>query len=170
MANALLATSENNFITKNFSHQKRITFHWICQVSALISMTLAQVAIYVTKEKLGYPHFESWHSKLGIASYLTIIAGMFGGSAAKFSNSLRNMANPMKIKAGHTILGASAYILFIIAINSGIYQSWNEMGDEMLKTIVFLVLVVTTFIITKRNYSDGFAKLKKANVKKPKVK
>lgn len=170
MANALLSTSENNFITRNFSYQQRITFHWVLQVSALVCMVTAQIAIYVTKERLKFPHFESWHSKLGLASMITMFAGMFGGNAAKFSHLLRNIFNPIKVKAGHTILGASAYILFIFTLSSGFRMSWNEMGDESLKNIMSLILLITTIFIVKRNYSVGFAKFKKTPVKKPKVK
>lgn len=33
MSNAILIMADNNFLTMNFSHQKRVTAHWIVQVS-----------------------------------------------------------------------------------------------------------------------------------------
>jgi uncharacterized membrane protein len=161
MANGILSMSDKNVFSQNLSHQKRVTVHWVMQAFALVVITIAQSAIYVNKDRNGYPHYQTTHSIFGLITYLiTVGVGTFGGTAAKYSYQLRNFVKPAMVKIGHGFGGIGVYILAIVTISLGINQSWNNEGDDKVKIGLFAALAVTTFFVVNKSFNVALDRLK----------
>lgn len=49
MSHGVLAMADKSIFTQGFTHQQRVTAHWVTQAIALILITIAQSAIYINK-------------------------------------------------------------------------------------------------------------------------
>ena len=61
-------------------------------------------AIYLNKEIADKPHFQTWHSRVGLATLVGTLLVAFGGIAAKYSSSLKNYIRPINVKLYHATL------------------------------------------------------------------
>lgn len=169
MTNGILSMADKNVFTQNFSHQKRVTAHWVMQAFALILITIAQSAIYINKDRNGYPHYQSIHSIFGLVTYLMAVGvGTFGGTAAKYSYQLRNFVKPVMLKIGHGFGGIAVYVLAMITIFLGINQSWNEEGDDKIKIGLVAAFTVTTYFVVNKSFKLAVDRLKEMSKKSKK--
>lgn len=153
--------SDKNVFTQNLSHQKRVTAHWVLQAFALILITIAQSAIYVNKERNGYPHYQTIHSIFGFVTYfLTLFVGTFGGVVTKYSYQLRKFVMPAKCKVGHAFGGISIYVIAIVTIFLGINQSWINEGDKNIKMGLAAAFVGTSFYVVNKSFKLAVKRLK----------
>jgi cytochrome b-561 domain containing protein 2 len=159
MAQAILAISGTSILTSNSSHNKRVTAHWVLQTLAIVLITIAQVSIYMNKERNGYLHYQTIHSYFGCFTYLSTIAGIFGGSAAKYSTSLASIATPVKFKISHGTLGAVLYVVVILTICLGINQTWASEVDSRLRLITMGTLVVSCFFVVTKSIQTALARV-----------
>lgn len=157
--------ADKNVFTESLSHQQRVTAHWVINAVALILITIAQSAIYINKERNGYPHYQSLHSLFGIATYLTTLLATFNGTANKYSQKLKSFVKPVMIKIVHGFVGVFAYVLATVTILLGIYQSWNEEGDDNVKIGLVAVLSVSAFYVVNKSVKVALDRKKEMSKK-----
>lgn len=142
--------SGKSVFTESLSHQKRVTAHWVVQAVALVLITIGQSAIYINKDRNGWPHYQSWHSLFGLATYLLTLSATLGGTLTKYSQKLRSFVKPGFLKIGHGYAGIFVYLLAIATIFLGLNQSWTESADEQLKYgLLGAFLVTSTYVVSK---------------------
>jgi uncharacterized protein YqgC (DUF456 family) len=90
MSNAILIMSDNHILTKSFSHQDRVTVHWIIQVFAVVLITIAQICIFWNKVRLEKSHYQTTHAIFGLITYILTLLTTFGGKLEEFYCSLIN--------------------------------------------------------------------------------
>lgn len=166
MANGILSMADKNVLTQSFSHQQRVTIHWILNAVALVLITIAQSAIYINKDRNGYPHYQSYHSWFGLVTYLmTVGVGVFGGTATLYSQKLKSFVKPAMLKAVHGLGGITVYILAVVTIVLGISQGLNEEGDDKKKIGITVVYSLTTLYVVSKSYSTATERLKEVSKK-----
>jgi hypothetical protein len=166
MANGILSIADKNVFTQNYTYQQRVTNHWISQAVALVLITIAQSAIYINKDRNGYPHYQTYHSWFGLVTYLmTVMVGTFGGTATLYSQKLKNFVKPVMLKAGHGLGGITVYSLAVLTIYLGLNQSWHEEGDDKLKLGLLAAFVVSTGYVVSKSYKTAMERLKEMSKK-----
>lgn len=166
MANGILSMADKNVFIQNYSHQQRVTVHWVLQAVALVLITIAQSAIYINKDRNGYPHYQTYHSLFGLATYLTtVFVGVFGGTATKYSHKLRNFVKPAMLKVGHAFGGITVYSLAVATICLGLNQSFTAEGDEKVKFFLLAAFIVTTVYVVSKSYETAVERLKELSKK-----
>lgn len=103
MAHGILVMADKHALTQHFNYKERITTHWVLQAVALVLITVAQSAIYINKERNGYPHYQTTHSLFGLTTYLLTLGASFGGVLTKYSSKLRSFVKPSMLKIGKII-------------------------------------------------------------------
>lgn len=159
MAQAILAIPGLSILAGGSTHNKRVTAHWVLQTLAIVLITIAQVSIYTNKERYGKPHYQTIHSYFGCFTYLSTLAGIFGGTAAKYSTSLTSIATPVKFKISHGTLGAILYVIVILTICLGINQTWASEADSQLRLITMGILVVSCFFVVTKSIQTALARV-----------
>jgi len=158
VSHGILTMADKNAFTQNFDYHKRITAHWVVQAIALTLITAAQSAIYINKNRNGYPHYQSIHSIFGLITYLTTLSATLGGTFNKYSYSLRNFVKPAVIKVGHAFAGIAVYVLAIATISLGINQTWTSSEDLNVKLGVFVAFVPTTIYVLNKSVKVAYAR------------
>lgn len=160
MSHAILVIADNNVSTLGYKYSDRIKVHWLLQAVALILITTAQSAIYINKENYGYPHFQSWHSFFGFATYMMTVSATLGGVLTKYSSKIK-FVKPAMLKLGHGFAGVFVYILAVCTIYLGINQTMMEgIADMQLKWGVLFAFIVTTVYIVRKSVKSRLSKKK----------
>lgn len=152
MSHAILTMADNNFLTQSLNYHNRVTVHWVLQTSALVLITIAQTCIFLNKNSLGKPHYQTTHSLFGLTTYLLTVIGSLGGIFTKISFKLKHLVKPILIKIVHSFAGLLTYILAFITICLGINQSWNNSYDDWTKPIIYVLLAFTTLYVTIKSF------------------
>ena len=152
MSHAILTMADNNFLTQSLNYQSRITVHWILQTSALLLITIAQTCIFLHKNNLGKPHYQTTHAIFGVTTYLLTITATLGGVFTKYSFQLKDYMKPALTKILHGIAGLLTYTLAMITICLGVGQFFGDEGDSWKKPIIFVLLTFTTLYVTIKSF------------------
>lgn len=159
MVQGILAVSGQSIFADVSSHGKRVYGHWVLQTLALVVITIAQTSIYVNKNNNGYPHYQSTHSYFGLATYVATVIGAFGGTANKYSNSLKSFIKPVQLKVGHAMAGSVLYVVAVITICLGINQTWSKESDSQLKLGTMAILIVSSFYVISKSIKTALSRL-----------
>jgi len=83
---------------------------------SLVSAAGGFGAIYFNKEIAGKPHFQTWHSRVGLAALVGTLLVALGGIAAKYSASIKHYIRPINVKLYHATLALIGMCLMLILI------------------------------------------------------
>lgn len=159
MAQGILAVSGQSIFADVSTHNKRVYGHWVFQTLALVLITIAQSSIYVNKNNNGYPHYQTIHSYFGLGTYIATLFGAIGGTANKYSNSLKGFIKPVQLKVGHAMAGSVLYVIATITICLGINQTWTSESDAQLKLGTMAILVVSSFYVITKSIRTALSRL-----------
>lgn len=159
MVQGILAVSGQSIFADVSTHNKRVYGHWTLQTLALILITIAQSSIYVNKNNNGYAHYQTIHSYFGLATYIATIFGSLGGTANKYSNSLKGFIKPVQLKVGHALAGSVLYIVAVITICLGINQTWKDESDAQLRLGTMAILIISSFYVVTRSIKTALSRL-----------
>lgn len=147
--------TDRNVFTQGFNYEKRVKTHWVLQAIALVLITIAQAAIYINKERNGYPHYSSTHSLFGAATYTLTLVATFGGVLTKYSFKLRGFVKPAMLKGGHAMGGITVFTLATATIFLGINQSWVAFNDIYLKFGILFCFIITTLYVVGKSFKHA---------------
>ena len=159
MSHGVLAMADKNIFTQGFTHQQRVTAHWVTQAIALVLITIAQSAIYINKDRNNWPHYQSTHSLFGLVTYLLTISATLGGVLTKYSHQLRSFVKPAMLKIGHGFAGIFVYVLAMSTIFLGVNQSWTDYGDLYVKFGVLLGLIISSIYVTSKSFKVAISRI-----------
>lgn len=170
MSNGILAMADKNIFTQGLSHSKRVTVHWVLQGLALVLITIAQMAIYINKDRNDWPHYQSTHSLFGLVTYSLTFFATFGGLVTKYSYQLRRFVKPVMLKIGHGFGGILVYTLAATTIFLGINQSWVDFGDIKVKFTILFALVISTIYVVSKSMKTAVSRVGGMSKKETKLK
>ncbi|CAM9748325.1 unnamed protein product [Ascophyllum nodosum] len=106
------------------SKTRRVQFHSALSNGGLLFMLGGQYAIYTNKERMGKPHFTSWHSYFGLLTLALWAANVAvaGTNTVDFSNKRLVF---LWRSWSHRWLGAAAYTLGLVAVSLGLHSGWG---------------------------------------------
>lgn len=151
MSHAILCMADNNVLTRSLNYHQRVTTHWILQASAMVLITTAQTCIFLHKNKLQKPHYQTTHSIFGLITYLLTVGAIFGGVFAKFSFRLKDFVKPVISKVVHGFVGLLVYYMAMITICLGIHQFFNTEYDDWMNPAVYVLLFITSIYVTGKS-------------------
>lgn len=159
MSHGILAMSDKNVFTQGLNYQKRVTTHWVTQAVALVLITIAQSAIYINKERYGYPHYQTTHSLFGLVTYLLTVTATLGGTLTKYSYQLRNVVKPAMLKIGHSFAGITVYMLATATIFLGLNQSWTDYNDLYVKLGILVSFLITSTYVCNKSFKSATSRI-----------
>lgn len=151
MSEAILAFTSSSPLSKGFSHSSRLTLHWVLQILAVSSITVAFLSIYYTKENYKKEHFVSTHASLGLTTCLLGGGVIAGGIAARFGFLLKSVINPILLKSIHASGGIATYLLAITTICYGLQTDWfrEKSHSDTITTTVTLTALIGLAVVAK---------------------
>lgn len=168
MSHGILTMADKNVFTQGYNHQQRVTTHWVVQAVALVLITVAQSAIYINKDRNGYPHYQSTHSLFGLVTYLLTVSATFGGALTKYSFQLRNVIKPAMLKTGHGFAGIAVYMMATTTIFLGLNQSWTDFDDLYVKLGILVSFLITSIYVTNKSFTTTIARFSEMKQKSKK--
>lgn len=141
LTEALVAFSSNSLVARNLKYNDKLTAHWALNASAVTLIAIAFWSIYANKNNNGYDHFASQHAKYGLNTCLMVIGTTFGGIAARYSATFRNVLKPIHLKLIHSLFGAITYTLAIYTFGLGLQSDWfrTKIADQYISALTFAV-------------------------------
>lgn len=149
MTSAINAITPGDLATEWMPIRLRSARHWVIQLFTGIVVLIGFLVILSNKIILEKPHFQTLHSKFGLASFIFMITTMLGGLGALYSLKLKQYLAPIYIKLLHASVGLSTFCLGIITILLGLYSQWWQFGDILRYTSMVLVLAVMLLTILR---------------------
>ncbi|KAG5684152.1 hypothetical protein PVAND_013393 [Polypedilum vanderplanki] len=145
LGEGILAMSGLSSLADGYSHNQRVSAHWVIQTIGMILITIAQSCIYINKDINGYPHYSTIHSWCGLVTYLLTIGATLGGVGNKYSTQLK--LKPVQLKIAHGFAGAFVYVCACGTICVGLNQVWTDEKDAELKLGAMVVIFLSCFYI-----------------------
>lgn len=151
MSNAILAYSNNYYLTYKLPYTSRVTLHWMLQVAAGTCILIAFLCIYFHKVNNNFPHFKTWHGYLGLITVILSAGASSGGILAKYSFQTRKLLKPVYIKVIHASFGSIAYILAITNICLGLNSDWfNSQANGALIVILIILNILSGAVVISK--------------------
>lgn len=148
MSQGILSMSDHNYATKLLTFKARVLAHWIIQTVALILISIAFLCIYLHKERIEKPHFQSVHGILGLTTSILTIVSVVGGILNKYSFKLKKIISTAVMKVIHSLAGIITFILALVTIGFGMYSDWFKKQIESEGVIIFLIVLLAFVMIT----------------------
>lgn len=98
---------------------------WIVQALVLVAATLGLVFIVSSKNRSERPHLVSWHSVLGLLTFLGTCGQVLCGLCLCFPRLL-GISSVDRLQLFHTIYGLIVYLLATFTVVLGIYSDWFQ--------------------------------------------
>lgn len=161
MVHAMLVMADNSAVSQNYTYKDRVNLHWILQAIALVLITIAQSAIYITKDNYGSAHYQTTHSLFGLTTYLLTLAATLGGVLNKYSSKLRGFVAPAMLKIGHGFAGITVFVLAVATIFLGLNQSWTDFGDMQIKFGILFAFIISAVYVVSKSFKTATARIMK---------
>eukprot|EP00794_Sanderia_malayensis_P005942 gene5942-6632_t len=136
MLEAILMFSPYSSLVPKTQHKERVRYHWIFQVSSVITAFLGFIAIFQHKErnKKNPVHFASWHSIFGLAAI---------------------------ILSGVNCLGGLVFLLACATMVLSLYSNWfKKAGGEFVWYAMLALITVLASVVTNQTSSELIFKKK----------
>lgn len=143
MTEAICCFIEPNIPTLGLHATRRKQLHWIMQCVAASSITAAFVIVLLNKQRIGKPHFATWHGLLGLLSIIASGVSMLGGLLALYAVQWRRWLRlrPALVRLLHSGAGIVAYGLGMVTIGFGCYSPFMAENATFQVQTVCAVLV-----------------------------
>ncbi|XP_063153784.1 probable transmembrane reductase CYB561D1 isoform X2 [Candoia aspera] len=107
------------------SYKVKVLLHWTAQMLALVAATLGLAFIISSKNRSELPHFISWHSILGLLTFLATCGQVLCGLCLLFPQALR-ISLMAQLRRCHTVCGLIVYLLTTFTVALGICSDWFQ--------------------------------------------
>ncbi|XP_025022011.1 cytochrome b561 domain-containing protein 1 isoform X1 [Python bivittatus] len=107
------------------SHKVKVQLHWTAQMLSLVAATLGLGFIISSKNRSELPHFISWHSILGLLTFLATCGQVLCGLCLLFPQLLR-ISLMAQLQRCHTMCGLMVYLLATFTVVLGICSDWFQ--------------------------------------------
>ncbi|KAM6454459.1 putative transmembrane reductase CYB561D1 isoform 2-T2 [Liasis olivaceus] len=107
------------------SHKVKVQLHWTAQMLSLGAATLGLGFIISSKNRSELPHFISWHSILGLLTFLATCGQVLCGLCLLFPQLLR-ISLMAQLRRCHTMCGLMVYLLATFTVVLGICSDWFQ--------------------------------------------
>ncbi|XP_061488541.1 probable transmembrane reductase CYB561D1 isoform X2 [Rhineura floridana] len=125
LTEAILIFSPEGFLFCSCSHKVKVQLHWTAQTLALVAATLGLAFIVSSKNRSELPHFVSWHSILGLLTFLATCGQVLFGFCLRFPQLLR-ISSVARLQLYHVTYGLTVYLLATFTVVLGLYSDWFQ--------------------------------------------
>ncbi|OQV13422.1 putative Cytochrome b561 domain-containing protein 1 [Hypsibius exemplaris] len=119
MPEAFTQISRLSEFGRRFSHRNRVTMHWVLQSISVILAGVGLACIFINKNQFKRPHLTTYHSWLGLSTFLYAVLQSLGGLfimypkwKPSFAPGTANMKVYHAVSAASLMLCASATMFF----------------------------------------------------------
>ncbi|KAH0618739.1 hypothetical protein JD844_018187 [Phrynosoma platyrhinos] len=158
----LIFSPDSSFFFCFCSHKVKVLLHWTAQILALVAAILGLVFIVSSKNQSELPHFESWHSIVGLLTFVVACGQVLCGLCLCFPQLLR-ISSVARLQQYHTMYGLIVYLLATFTVVLAICSDWFQaqikglvwyicVGLPFCPALVIMNHVVRTPLPKKRQY------------------
>jgi cytochrome b-561 domain containing protein 2 len=110
---------------RRLSHSSRVRMHWVLQTVALILAGISLTAIFITKNQFKRPHLTTYHSWLGVSTFLYAVLQSVGGMLIMYPKLKPDFApGTSKLKTYHAVSAASLMLVASATMFVSDYSIW----------------------------------------------
>ncbi|KAJ6659477.1 hypothetical protein lerEdw1_018711 [Lerista edwardsae] len=125
LTEAILIFSPDGILSCCCSHKVKVPLHWTAQTLVLVTAVLGLAFIVSSKNRSELPHFVSWHSILGLLTFLATLVQVLCGLYLQFPQLLR-ISPVSHLRLYHSMCGLMVYLLATFTIILAIYSDWFQ--------------------------------------------
>lgn len=122
---AILIFSPDSVLSCCCSHKVKAQLHWTAQTLVLMTATLGLAFVVSSKNRSELPHFVSWHSVLGLLTFLATFGQVLCGLCLQFPQLLK-IAPVSHLRLYHSMSGLMVYLLATFTVVLAIYSDWFQ--------------------------------------------
>lgn len=126
MTEGLLIFSAEGSIFCCKSRKRKVRVHWFCQAVGLLSSVIGLSFMVASKQRSELPHLVSWHSILGVCTFIVTVLQAACGMCMVFPKVLQPLPHPSKLKLYHTTCGLVVYFLATFTIVAAMFSDWFQ--------------------------------------------
>lgn len=125
MVQAILVFSPESSLIASKDRATKVTVHGILQFTALICALCGSACVYFNKERLGRPHFTSWHGTMGAVTICYFTVQVIGGINAKlYPSFIAKLITRAKLKMFHATSGLIVFLCGMVTVSLGMLSAW----------------------------------------------
>ncbi|XP_066482481.1 probable transmembrane reductase CYB561D1 [Tiliqua scincoides] len=125
LTEAILIFSPDSSLFCCCSHRVKVQLHWTAQTLVLVTATLGLAFIVSSKNRSELPHFVSWHSALGLLTFLATCGQVLCGLCLQFPQLLR-ISPVSQLRLYHAMCGLMVYLLATFTVVLAMCSDWFQ--------------------------------------------
>ncbi|XP_042318710.1 probable transmembrane reductase CYB561D1 isoform X2 [Sceloporus undulatus] len=158
----LIFSPDSSFFFCPSSHKVKMLLHWTSQILALVATILGLIFIVSSKNRSELPHFVSWHSIVGLLTFVFACGQVLCGLCLCFPQLLK-ISSMAWLQRYHTMHGLIVYLLATFTVVLAICSDWFQaqikglvwyvcIGLPFCPALVIMSQVARTHLPKKRQY------------------
>lgn len=123
LTEAILMFSQQSSVVRG-DRKLQVRSHWILQLLMIVCSLGGLLAIYLSKEERGKPHYTSWHGLLGLITVISCCAQALAGVVLIYPSIIKRFVSLAQAKIYHSVYGLFNYTLVTIVFNLAMRSNW----------------------------------------------